>query len=271
MAQKDIIQETIFNNLIMQKILKFITCLIILTSFSSYGQDIILLKNGEKYFGLIIEQKLGESIRLYRPEELDTIKINLIDIEKLMKEVKSVDEPLASEIIEKPKEVHQTSFYSNLSAYKGWFLKSVGLKYGLMVNPLPRLRLGVGLEYQFFYDHEIIERTFIISTDLSCDFQLNRSKDMSFVFLMSPSYHLPKGRITSESNSIVTGNTGLANGVSFESGLGVRKRFKKKGEILISLTYQGIFSKSYLIYNWPETFYKQHSFSGLRMGCTLSL
>jgi hypothetical protein len=48
-------------------------------------QDLITLKNGYQYLGYVIEQQPGKLIKLYRPQENDTIPVALSDVAKLSK------------------------------------------------------------------------------------------------------------------------------------------------------------------------------------------
>ncbi len=69
---------------------KATTILLILTNVLCYAQmqrdqDLVTLKNGYQILGYVIEQEPGKLIRVYRPDENDTVVANMTEISKLTK------------------------------------------------------------------------------------------------------------------------------------------------------------------------------------------
>jgi len=52
--------------------------------------DKVTLNNGEEHIGYIIEQMPGKHIKLYRPEENDTLTVTMEDITKLNKLISGI-------------------------------------------------------------------------------------------------------------------------------------------------------------------------------------
>jgi len=48
-------------------------------------QDLLTLRNGFQYLGYIIEQQPGKLLKMYRPNQNDTVSVNLEDIDKITK------------------------------------------------------------------------------------------------------------------------------------------------------------------------------------------
>lgn len=121
----------------------------------SAAMDVVYLKSGQSYQGIIIEQKPGESIRLLRSAESDTLLFTMDSIDRITKAIPAANASAVAtttpptEMPAQPRQFNTNSLSVALQVSTGGGDYSV-LGFGAIVQkyfPDERAWSGVGLHY----------------------------------------------------------------------------------------------------------------------------
>jgi hypothetical protein len=150
-------------------------------------QDQVFMEDGRELDGLIIEQKPGVHLRLWRPDEGDTLVLHMEQIDRILR----IPAPMISQtdpekMSEEIKEVNYgTNRFATLirGAHGGFTygFHGAGIAVGFRMHP--GIEIGIGAQYFGEYTNKAFRQ--IMPLCLESRFRLHRSKSGRFERLFS--------------------------------------------------------------------------------------
>jgi hypothetical protein len=151
--------------------------------------DQVLMEDGTRHDGLIIEQKPGEYIRLWRQANGDTLTLAIEDIDRMLRV--TPDTPASVVGINQAAAKGNSPFGTNryvamlrISTGGGdYSFHGAGMAVGLRVNN--DLQIGIGAQYFGQYSDNTIPQRQLIPLTLDLRYRLNTSPSGRFASLLS--------------------------------------------------------------------------------------
>ena len=229
--------------------------LIFLFSFSlnsqSEGEDVITLKNGNVYQGVVVEQKPGKHIKLLQVPSLDTVLIELKSIDLLSKDIELNNEQPLDTIYESTLDIPKLKMF-NVNDYHmglnytmgGGDFSQVGLGIRLMRTVGPSTQVGVEVNYvSNVGQNSSFENSIPVSLRLSQELREHITGRTSLLANLNMGYNtmLNGGFTHSNTNEPAY----YTSGMYLKPSLGYRLNLAQEAGIELSAGYQLITSKAF--------------------------
>jgi hypothetical protein len=243
--------------------INFFGCIILsLTVFNfafsqTEGEDIVRLKDGKEIRGFIIEQSPGQFIKVLQLPSRDTVKIDLSEIETLLKIVTQFEEKKIQDTMQVQKEIapllaldttkinffNQHLFQARLN-FSEIFGNYPGEGFGMSLHRSLYSQFKLGLGFCYFSARIIIpyeyRRSFAFFTEAEHNLNLSTSGRFGFFSGLALGYNVDFTPIYKD--KYLLQEVALSNGLYFHPRVGFRVNFSKNTGILLDVGYQYIHS-----------------------------
>ncbi|MEM7575557.1 MAG: hypothetical protein AAF433_21815 [Bacteroidota bacterium] len=186
--------------------LAIISCFLLALSMSlnaqEAGQDIVHLKNGQSYQGIIIEQKPGQYLRMLVLPDQDTTQLAYADIDRIAREVIVPSEPVQAVSQDSSSSIISPAYFTNkqwiqIHSYLGagdYSLGGLGVTISHALNQ--RWLLGAGVHYiSQTNERPFRNQQFVaLSADVKWRFSSSSDNRLATYLVFNGGYHLPFDR-----------------------------------------------------------------------------